>query len=140
MRILWIERHPVRLLTNRPLFDVAGRHVLTPDLIDPVAGVVGEYDGAIHLDDRHRRIDLERDSLCRDLGLEVVTMMSSRHDDVSRFERRLDAAYRRQAGRPDLPRPWTLAQPDWWVDTSTVARRRSLDEDQRRIWLRRLAG
>jgi hypothetical protein len=140
MRILWIERHPVRLLTNRPLFDAAGRHLLTPDLIDPVAGVVGEYNGAIHLDDRHRRVDLERDSLCRDLGLEVVTMMSSRHDDVSRFERRLDAAYRRAGERSDRPRGWTLEQPGWWVDTSTVARRRALDEHQRRIWLRRVAG
>ncbi len=140
MRLLWIARHPVRLLTNRPIFDLAGRHLLTPDLIDPMTGVLGEYDGVVHLGERHRRIDLDRDSLCRDLGLEVVTMMSARHDDLTRFERRLDAAYRRKEQRPDRRRHWTLDQPDWWIDTSSVARRQALDERQRSIWLRRGAG
>ena len=142
MRVVWRQRIARPLLTNRPLFDREGRHLVTPDLIDPVAGIVGEYDGAVHLDDVVRRRDLDRDALYRDLGLELVAMMSAGHDDVSHFERRLDAAYRRAARRPPLDpreRPWTLHQPGWWVDTSTVARRRALSDEQRAVWLRRFA-
>ena len=36
-----------RLLTNRPVFDLNGRHIGTPDVIDPVTGVAGEYEGAV---------------------------------------------------------------------------------------------
>jgi hypothetical protein len=35
-------------LVNRPVFDQHGHHVATPDLLDVEAGVVGEYDGAMH--------------------------------------------------------------------------------------------
>ena len=44
------------------------------------------------------------------------------------------------APRRGTSRSWTMDQPDWWVDTSTVARRRALDADQRTVWLRRLAS
>ncbi|WP_141800099.1 hypothetical protein [Nocardioides sp. SLBN-35] len=144
MRMAWLRRRPRAVLqTNCPLFDPAapnGRHLTTPDLIDLRAGVVGEYEGVVHLADGVRRKDLDRDALYRDLDLEVVTMMSEDRRDVSAFFARLDAAYRRAEKRSDHPRRWTTEQPGWWVDTSTVARRRALDEHQRRIWLRRLAG
>ena len=39
-----------RPLCNVPVFDRFGQHIGTPDLLDPVAGVVGEYDGALHLE------------------------------------------------------------------------------------------
>ncbi|GAA3667935.1 hypothetical protein GCM10022237_29790 [Nocardioides ginsengisoli] len=139
MRVVWRQRIPRALLANRPLFDHDGRHLVTPDLIDPLAGVVGEYDGAVHLGDGLRRRDLDRDALYRDLGLELVTMMSAGTGDVHHFERRLAAAYRRAARRPAESPRWTLRQPAWWVDTSTVARRRALTLDQRATWLRRLA-
>ncbi|MCR1784302.1 hypothetical protein KVF89_17305 [Nocardioides carbamazepini] len=144
MRLAWLRRVPSAVLrTNCPLFDPwapAGRHLVTPDLVDLAAGVVGEYDGAPHLARGVRRKDLERDALYRELDLEIVVMMSEDRRDLSAFFARLDAAYRRAAERPDRPRCWTVEQPDWWTDTSTVARRRALDEHQRRIWLRRLAG
>ncbi|MBM7518963.1 hypothetical protein [Nocardioides nitrophenolicus] len=143
MRLSWQRRRPTAVLrTNCPLFDPAsptGRHLVTPDLVDLRAGVVGEYDGVVHLGDRLRRKDLDRDALYRELDLELVTMASGDRRDVSAFVNRLDAAYRRAAQRPDRPPRWTTAQPGWWVDTSTVARRRALDERQRRIWLRRAA-
>ena len=52
-----------------------------------------------------------------------------------RFRYRLDGALAR-ADQRSAPRSWTLIQPDWWVDTSTVARRRALVPAQREVWLR----
>lgn len=141
MRLDWKEARPRdTVLCNPPLFDLDGRHLLTPDLFDPLHGVAGEYDGVVHLDHGSRRRDLNRDALYRDLGIEVVTMMSIDRPDTTDFRARLRGAYRRAAQRDAHPRAWTLHQPDWWVDTSTVARRRALDEIERSIWLRRQAS
>lgn len=141
MRLVWTDLRPgIVLAANRPVFDHAGRHLMTPDLLDERAGIVGEYDGAVHLEDPTRRRDLDREALCRDLGLELVTMMSSSRADAASFTARLGAAYRRSIARSGRRRAWTTEQPTWWVDTSTVARRRALPDTDRALWLRRLAG
>ena len=36
-------------LTNRPVFDLSGRHLGTPDLIDVTAGLAIQYNGSLHL-------------------------------------------------------------------------------------------
>lgn len=124
------------LLANRPLFDPAGSHLATPDLIDPRGGVIGEYDGAAHDGEDRITRDLDREELYRDLGLEPVLMIGMTRRSRDHFAARLRAAYGR-AARRRTPPAWTLEQPAWWVDTSTVARRRALTEEQRAIWLRR---
>lgn len=137
MRLLWQRAVAgARLLCNAPIFDRNGTHLLTPDLFDPVARVAGEYDGALHLEDRVRRRDLDRDELYRALGIEVVTMMSGDAKDQERFLARLGAAHRRAVERRGECVDWTLDRPHWWVDTSTVARRRALGDTERAIWLR----
>jgi hypothetical protein len=137
----WREQRPGRTppLCNPPIFDLRGRHLTTPDLLDVEAGVIGQYDGLVHEAIRVRRRDLDVEELCRDLGLEVVTMLSTDLRDLRSFDRRLAAAYERadQRRREHSDRAWTLEQPGWWTDTSTVARRRALDDEARRIWLRR---
>ncbi len=140
MRMTWRQHHGCVLLTNPPIFDRHGRHLVTPDLLDLEAGVVGEYDGAIHLEDGPRRRDLDREALYRDHQLELVTMMAGRRADSASFLVRLDAAYRRAAERRGSARTWTTEQPAWWVDTSTVARRAELTAEQRAVWLRRLVS
>ncbi|GAA1520165.1 hypothetical protein [Nocardioides humi] len=139
MLFSWLETGCRRPLCNVPIFDRAGRHLLTPDLLDPVAGVVGQYDGRVHDLTTVRRRDLAKEERCRELGLEVVTMLSTDLRDRRAFERRLAAAYVR-AGRRSLGDFWTIDQPAWWVDTSTVARRRALDDEDRQRWLRRGAA
>lgn len=99
-------------------------------------GVAGEYNGRVHLAGGPFRRDLNKEAAYRHHGIEVVTMMSGDQRDTDNFERRLLAAYERALQRP-LPGSWTLDQPDWWVDTSTVARRRALSQSERAIWLRR---
>jgi len=137
MRVAWrFDACKPRPLCNVPIFDRCGRHLFTPDLFDPAAGVAGEYDGALHLQDRPRRRDLNRESAYRDHKIEVVTMMSADRRDTSDFVRRLRAAYRR-AAQLGVSGTWTLEQPDWWVDTSTVAARRALEAGERAVWLRR---
>ncbi|MEP9361920.1 hypothetical protein ABLE68_03070 [Nocardioides sp. CN2-186] len=141
MRLYWRDAHPrTRVWTNRPIFDLRGNHMLTPDLLDVEHGVAGEYDGAVHLERAAFRRDLNRDALYRDLGIELVTMMSADTRDVTDFLARLRGAYRRAAARTGAPRSWTVEQPDWWVDTSSVAARRTLSAEERAIWLRRRAA
>lgn len=137
MRLMWdaAVTCPV-LLCNAPVFDRSGNHLFTPDLFDPMTGVAGEYNGRVHLDEDPFRRDLDKEAAYRHHGIEVVTMMSADRYDVDNVERRLRAAYDR-AGRRPLSGSWTLDQPDWWVDTSTVARRRALGQSERAIWLRR---
>ncbi|KAA1422048.1 hypothetical protein F0U44_02865 [Nocardioides humilatus] len=136
MRLEWLGTGLAdALLCNRPLFDLSGRHLLTPDLFDPVAGVAGEYNGAVHDGVAPRRRDLDREELYRRLGIESVAMMSTDSRDVSRFVGRLHAAYRRAEDRGE--RSWTTDQPEWWVDTSRVSLRRALTPEQRARWLRR---
>ncbi|MDQ6523370.1 hypothetical protein RB608_07170 [Nocardioides sp. LHD-245] len=131
MRRFWQRCHERPLLCNQPVFDLAGHHLFTPDLLDPEAGVAGEYDGSVHEAGRRRSQDLDRTELTRRLGIEVVTMMGGAGEQ-RRFQHRLDGAYQRAGSGP---RAWTIEQPDWWVDTSTVARRRALSPADRERWL-----
>ncbi|GAB3772856.1 hypothetical protein FB382_002765 [Nocardioides ginsengisegetis] len=127
--------HP-RPLFNVPVFDREGRHIGTPDLIDPEAGVTGEYAGELHLEGQQRAVDLRREADFRRVGLEPVTMVGSDLGDSSFFVHRLDDAYRRARHVPAAKREWTLELPHWWVPTHTVEQRRALDVEQRRLWLR----
>lgn len=136
MRLVWVyDAGRPRPLCNAPVFDNGGRHVGTPDLLDPDAGVVGEYDGALHLEASRRHRDLAREEAFRRVGLEYVTMVAADWRDTRGFLGRLHAAYERAALVPRSRRTWTLDQPHWWVDTSTVAARRALTEEQRTRWL-----
>lgn len=134
MREAWRGHRAGVLLCNAPIFDLNGRHQFTPDVFDPVAGVAADYDGADHLEGGRHSRDLMREELTRRLAIEVVTMMSGR-GEVARFRYRLDGALAR-AAQCHGPRPWTVAQPERWVDTSTVARRLALTPDQAERWLR----
>jgi len=132
--LLWqLDGRFPRPLQNRPIFDAQGRHVGTPDLLDPVAGVIAEYNGADHLKKEQVIIDINREARFRDHNLEIVVRAAGdRHED---FLQRLAAAYRR-AGRRRTARTWTIDPPSWWTLTTTVAQRRALTPEQRERLLR----
>lgn len=137
MRLAWmLEGGFPRPLSNVPVFGPGGRHLFTADLLDPDHGVVGEYDGLVHLEDGRRARDVNREDLVRDLGFEIVTMVRSDGSHRRAFLERLEHAYRRASTRRRSD-GWTLDQPEWWVDTSSVAARRALSDSQRQRWLRR---
>ncbi len=129
MRLVWevIAERP-RPLCNVPVFDRAGRHVCTPDLLDPVAGVVGEYNGSFHLLGSQHTRDVRREGELRRLGLECVTMIASDHaDDYRSFLSRLDTAYACARYAAERDRAWTIQAPRWWIDTRSVRARLALD-------------
>lgn len=133
MRRFWQRDRDRPLLCNQPVFDLAGNHLFTPDLLDAEAGVAGEYDGSVHDTGPRRGKDLDRAELTRRLGIEVATMMAGQ-GERQRFLHRLDGAYER-AARVAGPRLWTIEAPAWWTDTTTVARRRALSPAERERWL-----
>lgn len=136
MRLLWRDIGLVDVVSNHPVFDAAGNHIGTPDLLDLDHGVVGEYDGSLHLEGKQRAKDIRREGAFRRVGLEHVTMVAADRRDPTDFLRRTQDACRR-AGR-DRVAQWSVTPPDWWIPTTTVEERRSLTSDQReRILYRR---
>lgn len=140
MRLAWtLDAGLPRPLTNRPIFDHRGNLIGVPDLFDPVAGLVGEYEGALHLAGAQRAKDLDRESLFRSHRLEYVTMLAPDLRDSSNFVRRLRAAYGRSRFEPETTRTWTLRQPPWWTPRETVEQRRALSAlDRERLLKYRL--
>lgn len=128
-RLAW-ERHTGRRpLANRPVFDLDGDLLGTPDLLDLI-GPCGEYDGDHHLDRGQRRVDLEREQRLLDHGLTPFTIVAG---DLGsgRLQRRLDSAFARAARVPPEDRRWTLEPPPWWRPTLTVVQRGGPREEAR---------
>lgn len=133
LRMLWILRAGLPApRVNPPVFDARGRHVATPDLLDPDAGLAVEYDGKGHLRERQRLRDVQRERAMREVGLEYLTVL--RHDvlDQDRLAGTLVRARRRAAAlRRD--QTWTLTPPPWWTSHDTVDERRRARQEVRQI-------
>jgi hypothetical protein len=133
-RLCWeLDAELPRPLTNQPIFDLSGRHLGTPDLLDLEAGVVVQYHGAVHLDPAQRRVDLGSEAVFRGLGLETLEVVAgmSRADVAAR----MIAARSRARFQAESDRSWTVVPPPWWTPTTTVADRRALTDDQQRVML-----
>ncbi|WP_134767021.1 hypothetical protein [Nocardioides sp. 1609] len=133
---LYVELHHERPLFNRPVFDLAERHLFTPDLIDPVAGVVFEHNGPTHRESTAYGNDLHRWGLYAEHGLEAVASSSADLRDCRRLDERVRTAYRRAARRARSDRSWTVEPPAGWTPTHTVDLRRALTPRQRARLLR----
>lgn len=143
MLMVWVlDAGLPRPLMNTPIFDRSGRHVGTPDLLDPVAGVAGEYEGVLHLAGKQRAKDIAREALFRDFGLEYFTMLREDKADTTSVVARMLGARRRAKFLGQEARPWSIEPPRWWKPTLTVAQRRTLsDADRARLLAhRRLAA
>ena len=137
LRLTWVvDAGLPRPLCNVPIFDRFGRHIGTPDLLDPEAGVVGEYDGALHLAGEQRARDVRRMEAFREVGLETFTMLSSDLPRRRQMADRMIASRRRALWLGESVRPWTVEPPPWWTPTTTVAQRRALSEADRERYLR----
>lgn len=116
LRLIWvIDAGLPPVLVNRALFDRSGRLLGYPDLLDPVAGVVGEYDGADHRDRARHRSDVAREDLFRSHGLEVFTVVADDMRDLSLVVDRMQRARARAKFLPPALRAWTLEPPPWWT-------------------------
>jgi hypothetical protein len=127
-------------LCNRPIFDMDGRHIGTPDILDEEAGVAGEYDGAMHLPGLRRADDLRREDAFRRAGLEYFTVVAGDARDPARVVRRMVETRARARFESPARRTWTTEHPPWWVPTETVAERRALTASQYARIFRNRAG
>ena len=115
MVLVWmLDADLPRPLCNREVFDLEGRLIGVPDLLDVEAGLVGEYQGEDHKDGARHRKDVEREERFRDHGLEYFELVGGdiarRHVAVTRMQN----ARRRAKFLPPESRAWTLEPPPWW--------------------------
>ncbi|MBW8749973.1 MAG: hypothetical protein JF565_00925 [Propionibacteriales bacterium] len=132
LRLFWVlDAGLPRPLCNRPVFDLDGRHLGTPDLLDLETGVVGEYDGKVHLNAGRRAKDAARQCRFRDAGLEYFEVLAPDMHDRDLVVRRMLSA-RNRAIEARRPRRWTVDPPDDWPTELTYGEelrwRRSLHE------------
>ncbi len=114
MRLVWLlDAGLDPPLCNPELFDRDGRLIGVPDLFDPVAGLVGEYDGADHKGSAQHRKDVAREERYRDHGLEYFTLVGG--DLAQRYvaASRMLGARGRAKFLPLESCSWTLTRPPW---------------------------
>lgn len=118
MRLIWVlDADLPQPLVNQPVFDRCGRLLGIADLLDPVAGVVGEYDGADHRSAGRHSADVDRESRLRDAGLEVARVTGPDLLEPARVVDRLRRALKRASSQPVGQRRWTIEPPpDWPVE------------------------
>ena len=114
-RIVWdVDAGWGHPLCNREVFDLDGRFIGIPDLIDPRRGVAGEYAGEHHRDRDQHTSDLARGADFRAVGLEVVEVTGPDLQQRPLVVKRLSEAEAR-AGL--LPQNWRLgAEPTPTLD------------------------
>lgn len=100
-------------LFNVPVFDLHGNLLGIPDLFDPVAGVVGEYQGAVHRNASQHRRDVERAERFRGAGLEYFEVVAGQLKHPHTPTRMRQVRARARFLSPD-ERAWTLDEPAWW--------------------------
>lgn len=123
MRMVWeVDAKLAPPLVNQEIFDRSGRLVAVADLLDPVAGVVGEYDGAAHLRTRRRHRDMGREEALRRLRLEYFDVVRPDLDNRAVLAERMRSTRERAHFLAAAERPWTLVPPPGWP------REPSLDE------------
>lgn len=128
MRLVWeLDAELPRPLCNVDVFSLDGSFIGRPDLLDPVAGVVGEYDGAHHRSAEQRREDLRREEAMRHAGLEYFALVEGDLRDRHRVAERMIRVRNRALSSP-RPRTWTLDRPSWANPVLTLDRRLYLRE------------
>jgi hypothetical protein len=115
LRLAWvIDAQLPDPLCNQPVFSLDGQLLGYPDLFDPVAGLVGEYDGKNHLAEDRRSNDRTREERFRDHGLEYVAVVRGELERGALVAQRVRAAYARAPFLPADRRRWTLVHPPWY--------------------------
>ncbi|WP_155918133.1 hypothetical protein [Marmoricola sp. URHB0036] len=102
-------------LCNVPLFDLNGRLLGIPDVFDPVAGLVGEYNGASHRALDRRRADNAREERFREVGLEYFDIVEGDLRDRPHVVHRMRQTRARALFEAPEDRRWSLTPPSWWV-------------------------
>lgn len=129
LRLLWVldARLPAPAL-NREIRDGCGRAVGVVDLLDEVAGLAVEFDGADHRSRSQHARDVVREDALRRLGIEVVHVTAADMDLPERVVDRIRSARGRAAFEPLGERRWTAHR--WLADGESVLARRAGAEER----------
>jgi hypothetical protein len=134
MRLVWmLDAGLPRPLVNQPVFDLGGRLIGIADLLDPVAGVVGEYDGATHRGIRRHSKDVRREDGFRRAGLEYFKAVSLDMLDRDLVVNRMLRTRERAKFLPPGQRRWTVTPPEGWYPTR-ARRGRSTNASSTATW------
>ena len=106
MRLIWtLDAGFPAPMCNRAVFDLDGNLLGYPDLLDPVAGLVGEYDGADHRSAERHGADVAREELFRDHGIEYFTVVGADLAHLGLVVARMQRARARAKFLPPESRP-----------------------------------
>jgi hypothetical protein len=105
---------------NRELYDLDGRLLGIPDLLDAEAGLVGEYQGEDHKDGPQHRKDVAREQRYRDHGLEYFELVGGDLANRPRAVARMRNARARAKFLPPESCAWTLEPPPWRAHRETL--------------------
>lgn len=115
LRMIWmLDAGLPRPLCNPPVFDLSGNLLGFPDLLDPEAGMAGEFDGSGHRELAQHDLDNIREELFEDHGLVVSRATSIDIGHRLELARRFRRAHARGRVRDRRNDRWTLDAPADW--------------------------
>lgn len=121
MRLVWqLDAGFPRPLVNQPVFDLDGNLLGIADLLDPVAGVVGEYDGADHRKALRHSKDVAREDRFRRRDLEYFKVTGPDMLSTPVVTDRMASSRSRAKWLAPADRPWTLVPPPGWEPWPTL--------------------
>lgn len=140
MRHVWrIDARLPRPLVNQPVWDRRGRLLGYADLLDPVAGVVGEFDGADHRGAVRHTADLGREGRFRDCLLEFFRVTGIDLGQRELVVRRMLSTRSRAKWLREAERPWTITPPPGWKPDPSLDQildERDFQREMHEKWLR----
>lgn len=123
MRLIWqLDAGFPRPMVNKPVFDLNGRLLGIADILDPVAGVVGEYDGADHRGAKRHSRDVAREEDFRRAGLEYFKVVGPDQRNTDLVVSRMSST-RARAKWLTEDRAWTLEPPPDWGEYISLDQR-----------------
>lgn len=127
MRLVWrLDAVLPPPLANQPVFDRCGTLLGVADLFDPVAGVVGEYDGADHRSGMRHAKDVAREDRFRGVGLEYFKVTGPDMRDRRLVANRMLSTRRRALWLAPGERSWTVEPPPGWAEEMALHERLEL--------------
>ena len=140
MRLVWeLDAGFPRPLVNQAVWTLQGRLLGYADLLDPVAGVVGEYDGADHRSATRHSADVDREGGFRDRHLEFFRVTGPDMRERRLVAARMVSVRSRAKWLPAADRTWTIEpppgeQPELTLDQ--ILEERDLVRSAHEEWLR----
>jgi len=115
MRLIWqLDAGLPRPRMNQPVFNLHGKLLGIADLLDPVGGVVGEYDGADHRSGTRQSKDVAREDGFRGVALEFFKVTGPDMRRRRMVANRMTTTRERAKWLVVGERSWTIEPPPSW--------------------------